>query len=298
MYMLNRAAELFHGEDFTVAHCNFRLRGEESDGDEAFVRDWCTSRDVPVLVNHFDTASEAESKGISIEMAARSLRYGWFAQLCREHGFRAVAVAHNANDNAETLILNLLRGTGSRGARGMSAISPLPESDGEAVLLRPLLGIERREIEEWMKANGCSWREDRTNGESIYKRNLIRNDVFPLFSRINPSFIRTLQRDMENFSQADDIAEDYYTEAFSGITGKCGSALQVSVPGLLSLKHWKFVLWRILEPYGFSFETFCKLTELLERFKNEPRGTVTLGGKKFESPTNILKAGSRWLVIS
>lgn len=298
MYMLNRAGEFFHGEAFTVAHCNFQLRGEDSDGDEAFVRDWCTSHGIPVLVRHFDTSAAAEAEGISIEMAARNLRYRWFAQLCRESGFRAVAVAHNANDNAETLILNLLRGTGSRGARGMSSISPLPESEGKAVLIRPMLGIERREIEEWMKGHGCSWREDRTNGESIYKRNIIRNDVFPLFSKINPSFIRTLQRDMENFSQADDIAEDYFREAFSSITEKRCDGMAVNVSGLLALKHWKFVLWRILEPYGFSYETFGKLTGLLERFRDEPRGTVTLGGKTFESPASVLRASSSWLVIS
>ena len=115
MYLANRAPELFSGEEFSIAHCNFRLRGEESEGDEAFVRSWCEDRKIRLHVAHFDTAGVAQERGISIEMAARELRYDWFASLCEQFGYRGVAVAHNANDNAETLILNLLRGTGSRG---------------------------------------------------------------------------------------------------------------------------------------------------------------------------------------
>lgn len=297
MYMLNRAGELFAGEDFAVAHCNFGLRGEESDADETFVREWCGRNGVHIYVRRFDTTGFAESKGISIEMAARELRYGWFAQLCLSEGFRATAVAHNANDNAETLILNLLRGTGSKGVRGMAQVSVLPGTEGKVQLLRPLLNTGRSDIEAWMRARGCEWREDRTNSDNVYKRNLIRNEVFPLFARINPSFLRTLQRDMSHLAETDDIAEDYCQEAMGRIVSDTSNGISVSVPGLLSLKHWKYVLWRILEPYGFSFETFGKLTALLERFRDEPRGTVTLGGKRFESQGHILKAGSRKLTI-
>ena len=106
MYMANRAPELFPGAVFSVAHCNFRLRGGESDGDEAFVRSWCADRGIECFVESFDTRAYAAAHGVSIEMAARELRYAWFASLCREKGFEAVAVAHNADDNAETLILN------------------------------------------------------------------------------------------------------------------------------------------------------------------------------------------------
>lgn len=298
MYMLNRAGELFPDEEFAVAHCNFHLRGSESDGDESFVREWCSEHGIKLYVRHFDTADYAGSKGISIEMAARELRYSWFAELCIAEEFRAVAVAHNANDNAETLLLNLLRGTGSRGVRGMADRSPLPGTDGKALILRPMLDIERRDIECWMSSRGYGWREDRTNGDNVYKRNLIRNEVFPIFSRINPSFLRTLQRDMEHLAQTDDIAEEYFAECASRIAVPNGTGMEINLSALLDLKHWEYVLWRLLEPYGFSYETFGKLTALLEKFRNEPRGTVTLGGKKFESPTNILKAGSKKLIVS
>ena len=109
MYLAWNAGELFPGSSFAVAHCNFRLRGAESDGDEAFVREWCASQGLPLYVRNFDTAAFAAQQGISVEMAARQLRYSWFSTLCAEEGFDAVAIAHNADDDAETMMLNLLR---------------------------------------------------------------------------------------------------------------------------------------------------------------------------------------------
>ena len=189
------------GGPFAVAHCNFGLRGAESDADEAFVREQAASYGIPCHVKRFDTEAFASAEGISIEMAARRLRYHWFGQLCREHGYEAVAVAHNANDNAETLILNLLRGTGLRGITGMKAEGFLPDPDfGDIPLRRPLLSMTREEIEAFAREKGLSWREDSTNALNGYKRNKIRNLVFPIFATINPSFIQTLNRDMERFA--------------------------------------------------------------------------------------------------
>ena len=190
------------GGPFAVAHCNFGLRGEESDADEAFVRAWCSSHGIPIHVKRFDTQAFATAEGISVEMAARRLRYHWFGELCREHGYEAVAVAHNANDNAETLLLNLLRGTGLRGITGMKPSGFLPDPDyGDIPLLRPLLGMTRADIEAFAADQGLSWRDDSTNALNDYKRNKIRNLIFPIFAEINPSFIQTLNRDMERFSE-------------------------------------------------------------------------------------------------
>ena len=271
MYLACRAGELFPGAGFGIAHCNFCLRGSESDGDEAFVREFASARGIPFFCTRFSTAAYASENGISIEMAARDLRYAWFSRLCREEGFDAVAVAHNANDNAETLLLNLLRGTGSRGLRGMAEDSM---AQGLRVL-RPLLNLSRGEIEAGMRAMGQDWREDSTNAQSEVKRNKLRNLVFPVFSEINPSFVRTLSRDMAHFRQADDIAEDYFRGA--GLCLEEG----VDLRRLLSLKHWKFVLYRLLEPCNLSEETFCKLVELLESGR-------TVSGKVFQSPTHIV----------
>ena len=189
------------GGPFAVAHCNFGLRGAESDADEAFVRAQAAQHGIPCHIKHFDTQAFAQAQGISIEMAARRLRYHWFGQLCREHGYEAVAVAHNANDNAETLILNLLRGTGLKGILGMKAEGFIPDPDfGDIPLLRPLLEMTREEIERFAREQGLAWREDSTNAQNEYKRNKLRNLVFPVFAQINPSFVHTLNRDMERFA--------------------------------------------------------------------------------------------------
>ena len=190
------------GGPFAVAHCNFGLRGPESDADEAFVREQAARYNIPCHVKRFDTEAFASTQGISIEMAARRLRYHWFGELCREYGYEAVAVAHNANDNAETLILNLLRGTGLKGITGMKAEGFIPDPEfGDIPLRRPLLEMTREEIEVFAREHGLSWREDSTNAQSAYKRNKIRNQVFPIFATINPSFIQTLNRDMDRFAE-------------------------------------------------------------------------------------------------
>ena len=189
------------GGPFAIAHCNFSLRGAESDGDEAFVRDWASAYGVPCHVKRFDTLAYSAAEGISVEMAARRLRYHWFGELCRAYGYTGVAVAHNANDNAETLILNLLRGTGVRGILGMKADGFIPDPDFAYIpLLRPLLGMTRAEIEAFASEHGLTWREDATNASNDFKRNKIRNLVFPVFREINPRFVETLNRDMERFA--------------------------------------------------------------------------------------------------
>ena len=306
MYMLYRAPELFPGASYSVAHCNFRLRGSESDGDEDFVRSECRRLGVECFVNRFDTLDYASGRGISVEMAARELRYAWFGHLCSEHGFDALATAHNANDNAETLILNLLRGTGTKGLRGIpgdpgyTPLESIPASvtPGVPGIIRPLLKISREEIRKWMESNSRQWREDRTNAENEAKRNKIRNLVFPVFAEINPSFIRTLGADMERIRQTDDIAEEYFRKAAAGIVSQNpDAATLISVPGLLALKHWRYVLWRILEDCSFSAETFDKLCALLERYRTEPLGTVTLSGKTFQSPSYTLRARKKQLVL-
>ena len=339
MYMLHRAPELFPGASFAVAHCNFGLRGDESDGDEAFVRQACSDAGIDCFVKRFDTALYASRHGISIEMAARELRYSWFRELCHSEGFTALATAHNANDNAETLILNLLRGSGTKGLRGIPSAGemesgrgsknsgrPWPlewegpagpeeqwegwnevevfrasscamEPPGDVVLLRPLLDITREEIRKWMEENGHPWREDRTNAENEARRNKIRNLVFPVFEEINPSFVKTLGEDMARIRQTDDIADDYYREAADRIVKQSDNSLEISVMPLIGLKHWRYVLWRILEDCSFSAETFEKLCALLERYRTEPLGTVTLSGKTFQSPTHTISARKKTLVL-
>lgn len=275
MYMVKRALSgaLFPFDcEFAVAHCNFSLRGDESDGDEAFVRDYCDAHGLPIFVAHFDTTAYAAEHKISIEMAARELRYGFFEKLCIEHDFDAIAVAHNANDNAETLLLNLLRGCGTRGLRGMGGDSgAFPRR-----ILRPLLGTSREQIQDFMQKHQLTWREDRTNAEDVYKRNSLRLKVLPVFKELNPAYLQTLAADMEHVLAVDDIAEDYYLEHRDKV-GK--------IADLMQLKHWKYVLYREMESYGFNEDTWRDLCKLLESGR-------TLSGKQFKSPSHILHLSS------
>ncbi len=262
MYMADRASELFPGACFAAAHCNFALRGDESDGDEAFVRGWCRDHGMKLFTRRFDTAEYAAQHSLSIEMAARELRYGWFAQLCSEEGFEAVAVAHNANDNAETLLLNLLRGTGIKGICGMGA---------RPGVLRPLLGTEREEIRTWMEGHALEWREDRTNSENGYKRNRLRNEVFPILKELNPSLIRTLNEDMSKFAQVRDIADDYFQQTRKTLLTPEGD---ISLPALKALRHRDYILWRLLEGSGMGRSEFEALTRALD-------SGARMGGKRF-----------------
>ena len=279
----------FRPEDFAVAHCNFSLRSEESDGDEALVREWAEGHGVRLHVTRFDTRRYAASEGISIEMAARDLRYGWFADLCREHGYKVLAVAHNANDNAETLLLNLLRGTGMNGLSCMSEISALPYGEApDVVLYRPLLDFTRKQIEGYAFAEGIRYRNDSTNLSSEYRRNSLRNDVFPFFEKINPSFVRTLNRDISYFSAASDIVEQWCRKEADEVVDESGTV--ISVTRLKSVAHWEYLLYYILSPFGFNSQSLESLEALLSSER-------TLSGKRFESPTHILVTGRDSLTV-
>lgn len=275
---------------FALAHCNFHLRGEESDSDEALVRAWAESHGVIFIKKDFDTKEYAASNGVSIEMAARELRYTWFAEVCRERGFAALAVAHNANDNAETMILNMLRGTGVKGMTGMRSSSLLPGSD--ARLIRPLLGFTRKDIHEYAVSHGLQWHEDSTNADSAYKRNCIRNEVFPLFERLNPSFLTTLNEDMERFAQVQSVADEYVRSVSAEIARLEDNGLPViERQKLTSMKDWEYVLFRLLEPFGFTSSVVADLVSVLKS-----GGTVS--GRTFVAHEYLAVTSAREIVIS
>ena len=161
-----------------VAHCNFHLRGEESNRDEKFVRDLCSKLNVPIEVRDFDTQTYAHEKNISIEMAARELRYLWFDEIAQKHECQAIAVAHHKNDQAETILLNLRRGTGIRGLIGMRPISPNPLQPNGVPVVRPLLCTTRDYIEHYLRdKRGLQWVNDSTNTDTTITRNAIREQL-------------------------------------------------------------------------------------------------------------------------
>ena len=228
------------GYKLHALHCNFHLRREESNRDQNFVEELCKQNDVPLSVRHFETEAYAKQHGVSIEMAARDLRYGWFREELEQFGIQNsqlrtdgleafVAVAHHCDDQAETLILNLLRGTGLRGMAGMQ-----PKNDG---IIRPLLCLSREEIMSYLKSREQSYVTDSTNSERTYLRNRIRLDVIPLLQEINPAAV-------EHLCLAQDNVRDslpYYIKGVKsafvelGITEECFplSALNASCSALL-----------------------------------------------------------------
>ena len=248
------------GEPFAIAHCNFRLRGADSDADEAFVRAWADRYGAPCHVQAFDTEAFAAAEGISIEMAARKLRYRWFGQLCREQGYEAVLTAHHAGDNAETFFLNLLRGSGVKGLCGMSEESFLPDPDyADIPLRRPLLHTTRTEIDALAAEWGISWREDRTNAENTVKRNKLRNQVFPLLREINPSFEATLAADMDRLRLVEQIADSYYQEQ----AGLVWDGRRVDTALLKTIPGWEYILYRILEGEGMEPPIIAQATDIV-----------------------------------
>ena len=311
----------FGPENCAIAHCNFNLRGEDSDADEALVTQWAQSHGVRLHKTSFETLQYASENGLSIEMAARELRYRWFGQLCQEHGYCAVVVAHHADDNAETLVLNMVRGAGLKGLTGMKPVSPLPlssraslpplssraslpplssrasfpslssrasEASREIYLLRPLLTFTRKQIEGHVFAWKVPYREDKTNASVEYRRNSIRHEVFPLLERMNPSYVRTLNREMAYLGDASSIVEDWCRTQMPKVMEDDSS---ISLTSLLSIPQWRYLLYYILEPYGFNTSTLESLEALLMSER-------TISGKRFESQDHILYMERDHILVS
>ena len=221
-----------------VAHVNFNLRGEESDADTRMVEQWCTEHNITLYQESFNTTEFAQQEGISIEMAARDLRYNWFYTLMQEHGFNFLAIAHNANDNAETLLLNLTRGCGIEGIAGIrekvllqfqeeqeeeeenqqgSEEHEEQEQTAPQYIIRPLLCYSRQQIEKYAFKFKVPYRTDSTNLLSDYSRNRIRNEVFPQLEKINPSVIATFNRNIKHFQQAGAVLQRAVEEKYAAL---------------------------------------------------------------------------------
>lgn len=284
-------AHLFHSigyNNFSVATVNFSLRGEESDGDMILVQDWCRERGINCYSTRFDTESYAREKGISTQMAARDLRYGWFSRLCIDNGFDYLAVAHNLNDKIETLFINLLRGTG---IKGLSSIKESSNPAGfEMSVIRPLIEFSREEILNYSVSEGVPFRHDRTNFESHYSRNKIRNQVFPVFGEINPSFLKTLEREISLFSEAAKVIEQRFEEvrrmSLSLLSGGSESA-RISIPVLRNYGNEKYWLYLLLEDWGFSPDVVNDIYNSLD----------SQSGKLFYSGSHQLLKDRDYLII-
>ena len=258
------------GQDFAVAHCNFHLRGADSDADADFVANWARRHGIAFYSKDFDTAAYAAEQGISLEMAARELRYGWFADLCRTEGFAGVAVAHQADDRRETFLLNLMRSSGGRGLRGMQGQSVIPGTD--IPLLRPLLGMTRQEIETYMRSIGATWREDGSNRDTTIRRNRIRHELLPLLSELNPSYGDALDRAMRHIGSLQDVADTWFESVRPTLLDPTDGSILLD--SLRSLPHRDYLLYRLLEPYGLTESVLDDLCAALDSGES-------LSGKRF-----------------
>lgn len=275
-----------------VAHFNFHLRGADSDGDEALVADWCRRNGIPFFRQEDDTKAFAAAHGLSVEMAARRLRYDWFSTLCREQGFTHLAVAHNLDDNAETLLLHLLRGTGLRGLTGIRETMPLPGADdasGSAgvQLIRPLLDFSRREIEAYAVRAGVEFRVDATNADVTIARNRLRHEVFPQLAQINPSFLRTFQTEMRYFGEAEQLLDEVFAAGRTDICVERDGVLCIDIQSLRRKGQCGWWLYRLLEGYGFNADQLASIEHSLD----------ALSGKTFLSATHRLVKDRRELRV-
>lgn len=252
-----------------IAHCNFGLRPGDCDGDEALVREWAAARSIPFHSRHFDTEAYSREHRCGTEVAAREQRYRWFAELCRELGCDGVATAHHADDNLETLLLNLIRGTGLRGICGMSELDRLPYQDeaGELILARPLIRLSREQIREYAISHGVPWREDSTNAGDLYRRNRLRNRIIPLLKEINPALVQNVADGMENFRIASLALADWEREQKEKLIIRENGRETVSIPELRSCASPVQLLWSWLSDKGFSRDNILKINTLAQEGK-------------------------------
>lgn len=243
------------GLQFAVAHCNFHLRGKDSDEDMFFVKNCEFLSEYKIFIKEFDTYKIQNKSGKSIEMVARELRYQWFEELMPEFDF--LCTAHHANDNAETLLLNLTRGTGYRG------LNAIPERFDK--ILRPLLHFSSQQIEEYAFKNKISYRIDKSNFSSIYQRNKIRHQVIPLLETINPDFIGTMLRNIDVFNRQYQFYQRNMDSVKAQICVSTPKCSIISLHKLMLLDDAKLVLYEIIKDFGFSYSTVEDILNHVER---------------------------------
>lgn len=266
--------------DFAVAHCNFGLRGSESDGDQQLVEKMAKEYGKPLFVIRFDTKKYATDNGLSIQVAARNLRYDWFEQLSRTHNFDAIAVAHNANDVAETMLINLTRGTGLKGLTGIKA------RNGKVI--RPLLFATRSQIDDYVKEKGLQFRTDMSNLENKYIRNRIRNEVLPILIGINPSLIESLNQTAGYLQQAQKAIGEDISKFKEVVYSQVGSEYRYSIDYLVNYQYSKLFIAEEFNTYGFSVAI---TDEIYSSLYAQP-------GKEFLSKTHRMVRDRDFLIVS
>ncbi|MBR4951508.1 MAG: tRNA lysidine(34) synthetase TilS [Alistipes sp.] len=245
------------GYRFGVAHCNFQLRGKESDEDELLVEHEATRLGVEFFNKRFDTTAEMERTGESMEMAARRLRYAWFRELCDEHGYTVIAIAHHINDSIETFFINMLRGTGLRGLTGIN--------NHVGRIVRPLMFTNRKEIHDYAVAHRIPFREDSSNRSTKYLRNKVRIGLIPMLKEITPQFTTIMRRNVSRLSQAQDFISSAMSIIKRDVIEQDGNIRTIKVQSINPSLPRNFVIYEILsEEYGFKGDVVDALCHALD----------------------------------
>lgn len=267
------------GYDIHAVHCNFHLRGDESDGDEIFCRNLCEKQDIPLHVAHFDTKEYATLHKVSIEMAARELRYGYFEQLRSAINAESIVVAHHKNDNVETLFINLVRGTG---INGMMAMKPRNGS-----IIRPLLCVTREEIVRYLNDCGQDYVTDSTNLVNDVVRNKIRLDVIPLLEEMNPAVIENISRSIENISELSRIIDESMEKSMATCCRRENARYIIDIEKLKKQTVPEEVLFRILAQFDFPASLIKSIYDNID----------TQTGRTWTSATHILAMDRGEMII-
>ncbi len=274
--------ELFHraGFNYGIAHCNFQLRGEESRLDQLFVKKLAKQYNVPFYSKKFNTKDYAEENGLSIQMAARTLRYEWFEKLLKTENYDLLATAHHLDDQIETFFINLLHGTGIAGLHGI-----LPKSNS---LIHPLMFTCRKEIVDYVNENKISYREDSSNKSLKYIRNKLRHQLIPILQELNPELDNIINKNIERFREIEYIYKETIQKEKEKVFFQRPSKVLISIPLLKKLQPLKTYLFEFLTPYNFSFPIVCDIVAALD----------DIPGKQFYSPTHRLLKDRDLLIIT
>ena len=249
-----------------IAHCNFSLRSVESDDDEKLVQKFAADHNLPFYSAVFRTKEIAKKKGLSIQMAARELRYEWFEEIRMKHNYDSIAVAHNLNDNIETLIINLTRGTGLAGLSGMRPV--------KNKIIRPILFATRKSIINYCQHEGIDYREDKSNADTKYTRNKIRHLVLPVLMEINPSVEATLNESAERFYELNEIISEHISELRGKITEYKEGVTTFNIRLLIESTHNMAIIFELFKPYNLRNS---QLSDLMKVIKGKTGGWISTG---------------------
>ena len=241
---------------YAIAHCNFHLRGAESDRDEQFVSDYAAKNNILLFKQSFDTFTYMEENKKSLEMSARDLRYDWFQKIMTEHGFTLLATAHHGDDSAETFLINLLRGTGIAGLHGI-----LPKSN---YIIRPMLFTSRRKIMQYVHKHNIHYVEDSTNKDNKFTRNKIRNEVVPVLREISPNFDIIIRKDIERLRETEAIFREVIEKTKQELLVTNNNITEIELEKLKKLSPIHIYLYEILSEFGFNESTINSISKLLD----------------------------------